>query len=62
MRFAPKVRAGKCVGVAFAGSFARGLPPHGIDFLLFQMSWRPRFPFTRLVSIMKGERSMSIGR
>ena len=40
----------------------RGLPPNGIDFLLFQTFWRPWFPFTRLDQIMRGVRSMSIGR
>jgi hypothetical protein len=45
-----------------AAPFARQLPPNGLDFLLFQMFWSTRFPFTRSASNIKGVRSLSIGR
>ena len=41
---------------------SRVIPPNGVDFLVFWMFWKPQFLFTRLGSILKGERSMSIGR
>ena len=41
---------------------AIGWQSRGVDFLVFRMSSRPRFPFARPGPILKGERSMSIGR
>ncbi len=46
----------------FGANRRRGLPPNGIDFLAFQKLWRTRSPLKRLEPIMRGVRSMSIGR
>jgi hypothetical protein len=57
-------RAGRWHGRSqlVAEAFACGLPLNSLDLPLCRMFWRTWFPFTRLVSIIKGVRSMSIGR
>jgi hypothetical protein len=55
-------RAAKRVASALAEPLARGLPPNGIGFHVFCVLWMTLSPLKRLHPIMRGERSMSIGR